>query len=50
MNVGWSMNELYSQLHSSSIMESYNNAGKIGVSLIKIAQKYAKGFRIFNYA
>jgi len=43
------MNELYSQLHSPSIIECYNNAGKNGVSLIKIAQKYSKYLWIFNY-
>jgi len=30
-------------------MESYNNAVKIIVSLIKIAQKYALSLGIFNY-
>jgi len=30
-------------------MESYNNAGKNVVSLIKIAQKYSVSLGIFNY-
>lgn len=44
------MNELYSQSYSSSIIESYNNTEKNGVSLIKIAQKIPKLPGIFNYA
>lgn len=48
--MGWSMNELYSQMHSSSIMESYNNIRKNGYSLIKKAQNYSKHLRIFKYA
>ena len=50
MNMGWSMNELYSQLYASSIIESYNNAGKNGVSLIKKAQKYREQEKICNHA
>lgn len=47
--MGWSMNELYLQLYSASIMGSYNITGKIKVFLIKIAQKYSNGQGIFKY-
>ena len=42
--------ELYTQLHSPSIMGCYNNTGKNAVCLINLAQKYKKIRRIFEYA